>query len=227
MTVEAMKSLMLLAALLSGCTFGFGSPYVGQWKAREAIEFEVCVENAAGECEQKQQVTKREPNRKFWGFQLSYPMIGVGFPKIGDDQQTSFRMDMNAEYLWGEGNFALGVRHSVVFELNTGNFFLSTPVMLMSHVGLSDRLAAYAGAGYSYYNQYQQSEVQPDGTAMVTSTDVSYVGGRVLGGLQLVGSRSHRNSRILYTVEADTALSSIGGQTYRSFGFTLSIGLFL
>jgi hypothetical protein len=152
---------------------------------------------------------------------MSYPMVGISFPKIGDEQLTTFRADMNAEFLWGKGDFALGVRQSVVFDAGD-DLFITMPLMLMSHVGLNDRLAAYAGAGYSYVNRRQQYE-----NDMVVADQTGYVGGRVLGGLQIVGSTSQRHSRILYTIEGDTSLSSIGGQTLRSFGVTLSIGLFL
>ena len=211
----------LLALVLTGCTFGFGSPYVGQYREREAVEFEICVEDASGECAETSAITRHEPARRFWGVSMSYPMLGVAYPTIDGVTQTALRLELNAEYLRGRGRFAWGVRQSAVLDMGT-DFFLTAPLMLMGHVGFGERFAAYAGAGPSWYNLYQRD----DGNEMTTPFR-GYLGGRVLAGLQIVGSRSQRNSRILYSFEADAAAASISDLSYRSVGFTLSIGLFL
>lgn len=216
-----MKLLGPIAALLAGCTFGFGSPYVGQYREREAVEFEVCVEDAAGGCAETSAVTRHEPARRFWGVSMSYPMLGVAYPTIEGVSQTAVRLELGAEYLRGRGRFAWGIRQSAVIDLGTDSF-VTAPLMLMGHVGLSERFAAYAGAGASWYNLYSRD----DGNEMTTDFR-SHLGGRVLAGLQIVGSRSQRNSRILYSFEADAAAASISELSYRSMGFTLSIGLFL
>lgn len=214
--------LGLAAMAGAGCTFGFGSPYVGQWRAREAVEFEVCVEDQHGACTEEKPVVTRLPARKFWGFSLTYPMVGMSFPNIGGEGETALRLEMSAEYLRGKGRFAWGLRQSAIFDVASENTIITAPLTLISHVGLSERFSAYGGLGFSWYNNVSTGQ---DG--MIISESTSYFGGRALAGLQIVGSKSQRNSRIFYTFEVDSSLSRLYDMTYRSWGMTLSIGLFL
>jgi hypothetical protein len=162
-----------------------------------------------------------KPARSFWGFAMSYPMTGIAFPTLGDTSKTAFRMELQAEYLRGHGRFALGVRAGSVLDISK-DFFIATPVMVMGHVGLSERLSVYGGAGFSPYNALQ-FDTQSEDSETVRSSAL----GRVLAGLQIVGSSSQRESRILYSIEADAMATSFGGTSYRVWGLTASIGLFL
>lgn len=219
-----MRRVALVALLASGCGFGVGSAYVGQWSARDRVDYEVCVEDEQGRCVEQRTVASRVDARRFWGFLLTYPSLGASTTTTEgvDGSDTRLRGTITAEYLRGTGRFALGVRADLLLDLGEDSVF-ATPIMAMGHAGLSERFSLYAGAGLSPFNRrtYAQTEhgSSPDPHA-------TYFGLRGLAGLQIVLTHAHQANRLIVSIEADALGTSFDGARYRSLGLVGHLGIF-
>jgi hypothetical protein len=192
-----MKVLVLL--LVSGCSFGFGSAYVGEHRPRHRVDVDACLTDDAGQCTDHKQIGHDERGRQFWGVVTQFPAAGVA---VVDDQPT-YRLEPSLEVLSGNGRLAWGVRSSLLFEGHT----VATPLTGIGHLSLSDRFGIYAGAGYSPYAR--------------VGDETTYLGGRALVGAQVALTRI-----LILSLEADS-LWLDGPDGYRSTGFTTHLGFFL
>lgn len=208
---------LMAACSTSACGIGFGSAYVGQWRAHDKTAFEMCVENEAGECESQTQVKEYVPARRYWGFTLSYPAIGIGMSSLDGDRSAAFRLELSSEYLRGNGRSAFGGRAGGVFDVGADTAMLSVPLMAVWHRGMSERFSFYGAAGYSPYSKL----FFPDMESSITS----HVGWRALAGMQIVGSRTRSDNRLIWVLEADWLAANFGELAYRSWGLTAHLSL--
>ena len=201
---------LLAGALLAGCGVGIGSSYVGQWRERSEVQYEVCIEDEAGQCQTRRAITSHLPARKFWGMKVSYPVLGLASVSRDGESRTLAQLDLSAEYLQGKGRLAGGVRGGLVTHVASDIVF-AFPVMAMGHVGISERLGLYGGAGYVPYAELLREEM--DG---ITSN----LGWRALGGVQIVMNRTHTELRILLNLEADHMVVEFGDFSQESTGLS-------
>ena len=204
-----MKWLVIaMTPALAGCSFGVGSAFVGQWRARNRVDFEACLEDEAGRCVEKKEVVTRVPARSYWGLILTYPAMGAAFTSQSGRASTRLRGEASAESIMGTGRWELGARGSAIYDLK-GAF--STPLTGIGHYNLSERLSIYGGAGYSPFSQL--------------AGERAFVGARGLAGMQLALSRARSENYVVVTLEADTHWLKFSNP-YRSTGLTGSIGVF-
>lgn len=209
---------LAVCILGSGCSFAFGSAYVGQWRARNRIDYKVCVENAAGRCTERRTISHHEPARRYWGVGIDFPTFGVADTSVNGDARTATRLGLAVEYLRGKGPLAWGVRTGMIGDGASGRVMLSWPITLVGHVGLSDRFSLYGGAGTIPYSTLKL------GPADAPSVDASSnLGVRGLVGLETVLAR-FEEARVVFTVEADSTWIRFGDIAYRSNGLTFNLG---
>lgn len=219
-----MRSALLAVslALLGGCSLSFGSAYVGQWRARDQVDYEICVEDQAGNCTSRQTITTHRPARRYWGFQMLFPGLGMSQGSYGGKSDTALRAELGAEYLRGRGDVAFGLRVSEIWDA-AGAYWLDSPmVTAMGHLGLSDRFSAYGGLGGSPYARLSLDLPDTDDRRV----EHSYLAGRALAGLQMVIAGS-QETRFTLGLEADTVMSRFDGANFRSSSLTFQFGLSL
>jgi hypothetical protein len=221
-----MKPLALIA--LSGCSFGMGSAYVGQWSPKQEVEFEACLVADApvpdapatsAKCLDKKEVVRAVPGRKFWGVILS--LLQMGGSRVQSDGETSgkFRITPSVEYLQGRGRWALGVRVGALVDSNVGEVREdkrnsgagAATVALLGHVSIQDQLSLYGGVGYLPY--------------AANATDHTFLGVQGLGGFQYALSKTQSETFIVLSFEVDHTYLQLG-DGYRSTGFTGHFGIF-
>jgi hypothetical protein len=207
---------------LGACSFGFGSSYVGQWRERNDVDYEICIEDQAGRCTAEKTITTHRPARRYWGFQMLFPALGIAQGSFGDKDDTAVRFELGAEYLRGRGNHAFGLRVGEVLDAAGAYWFDSPMVTAMGHLGLSDRFSAYAGLGGS---PYARLSLDLPGTDE-QKVESSYVAGRGLAGLQMVIA-GNDETRFTLALEADTLMSRFDGTAFRSSSLTFQLGLSL
>jgi hypothetical protein len=213
---------LALAAALGGCSFGFGSSYVGQWRERNQVDYEVCIEDQAGRCTAQKTITTHRPARRYWGFQMLFPALGVAQGSFGDKDDTGVRFELGAEYLRGRGDLAFGVRAGEILEAAGAYWFDSPMVTAMGHLGLSDRFSAYGGLGGS---PYARLSLDLPGTDE-QKVDSAYLAGRALAGLEMVIA-GNEETRFTLALEGDTVMSRFDGTAFRSSSLTFQFGLSL
>jgi hypothetical protein len=219
-----MTSRLRLIALapLAGCSIGFGSAYVGQWRPHDRVDFEACLQDEAGRCIDTKRVVTRVPGRRYWGLIAMAPgAMGPSMVTHRGEASTQLRVEPSLEYLRGRGRWALGLRASVVTEGKTGEADLpedqrdpgmgSFPLTAVGRVSLLPRLSVHAGLGYSPYS--------------ARGDERTFVAGRGLAGFQLALAKTHSESFIVLTVEIDRMLVQFD-DPYRSTGITGNLGLF-
>ena len=216
-------ALLALLACLPACGIGAGSAYVGQWRERQRVDVEVCVEDASGRCVEQRQIVSNVPARRFWGFSMAMVMGAAQTTTEGDGDETRFRTGFAAEYLRGRGRLAAGVRADMMVEF-AGDTLIAVPLMGVGHLGLSDRFALHAGAGVSPFNSLQPAGME--GSDELPPSIDSGLGVRALAGLQTVLTHSHQANRLVLTVEADAFGTSFDGAAYRSYGLVGHLGFF-
>ena len=205
---------VVVVVALAGCSVGAGSAYVGQWRARDVVEFAACLEDDHGRCVDEKQVTTHQPARRFWGVTASYPALGAASVTSGDEVTTRLRGEASVGFVRGEGRVAWGVRASFMLDLGAD---LSVPVTGLGHLSLSERIAVHAGLGYAPYTR----RFLPD-----EAFEVSYLGARGLAGVQYALGRHHGgNSYWVLTFEADTLVARFD-HLYRSSALTGHLGLY-
>ncbi len=218
-------ALLALAACLPACGVGAGSAYVGQWSARERVDVEVCVEDAAGRCVEQRQIVSQVPARRFWGFSMAMVAGASATSTDGHGDDVRLRTGFATEYLRGRGNLAAGVRADMLVDFGD-EMVMALPLMLMGHLGLSDRFALHAGAGVSPWNNRQEAAAKGDPAATLPDPILSHRGVRAVAGLQTVLTHAHQANRLVLTIEADTYAASFEGATYGSLGLVGHLGFF-
>lgn len=215
------RAACLLALFASACSFGFGSSYVGQWRAREVVDYQVCVEDQAGNCSARREVTSHQPARRYWGMSFLFPSLGISEDVLEGDGATGVRFELGAEYLRGRGHLAWGIRLSEVLDYaGPTNLDAGPLVTAMGHLGLSDRFSAYAGVGASPYSRLSIEVAGSEDRRL----ERSYLAGRALAGLQMVLA-GNAETRFFLGLEGDTIVSRFDGADYRSSSFIFHLGL--
>jgi hypothetical protein len=210
-------ALCLVALAAPGCSFGFGSSYVGQWRAQEKVRFRVCVEDEAGSCREEHEVRERLPARRFWGVEIFFPNLGPSLSSIDGLDEVRFRLEGGLEFMRGRGRLALGLRATALAEFGPDATALAYPIIAVGHLGISDRFSTYAGLGWSPHTSFEI------GAPLGISRRVA----RAVAGLQVVLNHTHGESRFLWTVEIDR-MGSLGGSIdYASWGLTSHFGIAL
>ena len=213
------RVLALAAVALGGCGFQFGSAYVGQWRARDVADHDVCVEDASGRCGETSRVMAHLPARRYWGFDFTPIAMGASLVGRGDDTASRLRMETSIEYLRGHGGLGFGLRLSGLFDAG-GKSAVMASVLPVVHFGLSDRASVYGGLGYLPFTMV---EVDTDDQGEVHG----FVGGRALAGLQTVLFATPAETRLIFATELDGLVAAIPGDDYRSFGLTFKLSLSL
>jgi hypothetical protein len=215
-------SCACLVTLVSACSFGAGSAYVGQWRARDQVELDACLEDDAGRCTERRRVVNHLAARRFWGLHLALPAVGASFASIAGQPQTKFRMELSGEFLKGKGNLALGGRISGVFEPGDRSLVSAPMLTAMGHLGLAPRFAVYGGLGMSPYTRLQTyvGDV-PQGPALV-----SHLAFRALAGAQVVLAQTHGETYVSLSLEADRLQVDFDEIDYSSWGLVSHLGVF-
>ncbi len=215
-------ALLPMCLALGACSFGFGSSYVGQWRARNEVDYEICIEDQAGNCTAQKTITTYRPARRYWGFQMLFPALGIAQGAFGDKDDTAVRFELGAEYLRGRGNLAFGLRLGEVLDAAGAYWFDAPMATAMGHLGLSDRFSAYAGLGGT---PYARLSLDLPGTDE-QKVEHSYLAGRALAGLQMVIA-GNDETRFTLALEGDTVMSRFEGTGFRSSSLTFQLGLSL
>jgi len=203
-----MKLAALASLALSGCSFGAGSAFVGQWRPHEQIDFDACLVDDAGRCTARKQVTSQVPGRRFWGVITTVTAVGAASVSQADTTTTRARLTPSLEIMKGNGPLAVGVRGSVQLDLKAAG---AVPLVVLGHLSLTDRLSVHLGGGYVPFARQ--------------AGENAFVGVQGLAGLQLALSRTHSENYIIMTLEADTTWIAFD-QRYRSNGVTGHLGVF-
>jgi len=205
-----MKRLFLVAAAAStvGCSFGVGSAFVGQWRPHDRVDVDACLMDEAGQCAERKQVTTHVPERAFWGVLVAYPAVGIARVSRGDGDTTKARLAPSLEVMTGKGRYAVGARVAAQIELDAAR---ATPIAVLGHLSLTERLSVHAGAGYLPYARLHGES--------------AFVGAEALGGFQLALSRTRSETYLVATVEGDVTWIGFD-QPYRAIGLTGHLGIF-
>jgi hypothetical protein len=196
------------ALLLGGCSAGFGSAFVGQWRPYDRVDADACLVDDAGRCAEHKLITTHVPERAFWGVIVAYPAAGVAAISQGATRATRFRLAPSLEVLGGSGRFAVGARVGAQVESEGAR---AMPVVALAHLSLTERLSVHAGGGYVPYARLHGES--------------AFVGAQGLVGIQLALSRARSENYIVATVEADTTWIGFA-QAYRANGVTGHLGIF-
>jgi hypothetical protein len=222
----ALFALTLAALATGGCSFGFGSAFVGQWSPRKQVDFEACLRDpgappGAAPCRERKTMTTDVPGRAFWGVITTVPSLGASWASYKGNQRSLMRGAPSLEVLRGQGRWAWGVRTGLVLEDEVGaedsQGLFAWDVTAMGHVNLLPRLSLYGGLGYIPYAGFS--------APMGVTGERTSLGGQGLVGVQLALSKTHSESFILLNVELQRMFLSFD-ETYRSTGLTGNIGLF-
>jgi hypothetical protein len=201
-------ALALVAASLGGCSAGFGSAFVGQWRPYDRVDVDACLVDDAGRCREHKQVTTEVPGREFWGVVIAYPAAGVSSITQGGAHATRLRLTPSLEVMAGSGRFAVGGRIGAQIDRDGAG---SMPIVGLAHLSLAERLSVHAGGGYLPYAR-QHGEIV-------------HVGAQALGGFQLALSRARSENYIVATVETDVTWIAFA-QHYRAIGISGHLGVF-
>jgi hypothetical protein len=187
MRLIAIASLVLCC---SGCTLGWGSAFVGEWRGRKEIDYRACLEDEQGRCLKKREKTKFIPERSFFGVAHSLPgAMGASWVTHKGVTQPKFRMESTLEVLKGRGPLAFGVRLGAALDMDD-KIAVMIPVTLHGHYALTDQFNIYGGGGWVPYAQH-------DG-------ERSFVGARGLVGFRWSFANTFRQTFWLLGVEANT-----------------------
>jgi hypothetical protein len=218
-----LASLALAVCLAGGCSFGAGSAYVGQWRARDEIEYRICVEDEAGRCTARKDVVSRVGARRFWGALVTYPAMGFATVSIPGRRDAAFMMALSAEYLRGRGDLALGLRVGTNLQYGLEHALQTFPVTALGHLGLSERFAIYGGAGPSPHNRLvlgDRSDDVPD------TRTTSWTGVQAVAGLRTVLSRA-QETRIVVSLEGSLLRVWFDEGALGASGLLVHLGMFI
>lgn len=204
-----MRALLLTVAMCSvGCSMGFGSPYVGQWRARDEVVFKACREDGGGRCVEEKEYVRHVPARSFNGVIIPYAAMGASWATHNGATNPRFRLESSFEYLQGRGRLAWGVRVGGVLD---GPRTVLVPAMLVGHFSLTERLGLYGAGGAIPFSRFGRES--------------GALGARGLLGFQWALARVHNETYWLLSFEADTMWVKFA-DAYRSTGITGHIGVF-
>ncbi len=204
----AAGAVLLASGHLLGCSVGVGGAYVGKYRAHDAVQYEACLEDAAGRCADTRVSTRHVPARSFTGAVLAFPALGAAVVTHDGDTSARFRVDGSLEVLAGKGRFAVGGRTDVLFDDQGA---VSVPVTIVGHASLLERLSVHAGVGYVPYSNL--------------AGEISLVGARALAGVQIGLIRASQTSYVVLTVETDLTWVDFT-TSYLSNGYTTHLGFF-
>jgi hypothetical protein len=199
---------LIVALASSGCSLGFGSAYVGQWREHDEVEFKTCIEDDAGRCTSEKETVKHVPERAYWGVIVPYAAMGASWVSREGATTPRFRIEPSMEILRGRGRWAYGVRVGGVFDILEAS---SLPLMVLGHYSLTERLSLHAGGGYI--------------PIAGRFSERSNVGARGLVGFQWALGRVRTETYWVLSGEADTMWIDFD-RSYRSTGFTVHFGPF-
>ncbi len=205
-----MKRIASLSIVLAtcGCSFGFGSAYVGQWREHDEVEYRACLEDESNRCISEKESVKHVPERSFFGVIVAYPALGATWVTRDGATTPRFRIEPSMEILRGRGRFAYGVRVGAVFDVRDA---ISLPAMLLGHYSLHERVSVYAGGGVIPYAR--------------RGSEQALFGARGLFGLQWALARVRSETYWVLSVEGDTSWIDFDS-SYRSTGLTGHLGIF-
>lgn len=221
-TTRALGTLAGVALAATGCSLGAGSAYVGEWRPRAVVDYQVCVEDALGRCAETREVVTEHAARRFWGIHMNLFALGPSMTADERGTTSSFRGESSLEYLRGRGRVAWGIRASFLFDAADGRTLVSTPFTGLGHLSISERLSVYGGLGLSPYNQLQTGST--DTTVMLGGSTALM--GRAVAGAHVVLYKTHGSTRTVLSFEADTLIGRIDGAGYRTSALTSSLGFF-
>jgi len=210
-----MTRLTLLAALaaLSGCGIAFGGGQVGKYRARTAVKYEACLENGAGECIERRNVTREEPARRYWGLEIAGAIGRASGLKHPETIQTS------VELVGGKGALALGLRAGATFDRALA-YANSASLLAVGHLAVTRWIGLHAGAGIQPYTRREDAAAMPE---------YALVGARALIGVKALFYRQDSLALGL-VVEADRTITSFDDGAARSSSlvarFTSDLDLF-
>lgn len=220
--MKGVAVVALIASCAPACTFGLGSAHVGQWRERDQVDYEVCVEDDAGNCAERREVVSHLPPRRYWGMIFNYPSIGASSVSADGVDGGFFRLELSAEYLRGYGRLAFGVRAGSVHDLGWNRSMTAFPVVTgLVHYSLSERLTLYGGGGGAPYMIVQHRR---DGEIVEELTSHAVL--RAVVGIQLAIARYGETYWIL-GLEGDTLGAFAGDVDYRSSGLVFNFGIFI
>jgi hypothetical protein len=199
---------LLLALLCTGCSMGFGSAYVGQWRAREEVVFKACLEDAAGRCIEEKESVRHAPARSFSGVIVPYAAMGASFVTHEGKTTPRYRIEPSLEYVRGRGAWAWGLRVGAIFDIRAAS---SVPAMLVGHYSLSERVSLYAAGGVIPYAR--------------RANETGLFGARGLFGFQWALGRVHGENYWVLSFEGDTSFIKFA-EPYRATGVTGHLGFF-
>lgn len=197
-----------LAFASMGCSLGFGSAYVGQWRARDEVVFRACRENESGRCLEEKEYVRHVPARSFNGVLMPYAAMGASWVTHEGRTTPRFRFESSFEYLQGRGPLAWGVRVGGVFDSPRT---VLVPAMLVGHYSLTERLGLYAAGGVIPFSR--------------SGRETGSIGGRGLLGVQWALARVYTETYWVLSFEADTLWVKFA-EAYRSTGITGHIGVY-
>jgi len=194
-----------------GCAIGWGSAFVGEWRARKEIDYRACLEDDRGQCIQRRETTKHLPARAFTGAVLGFPMtMGGAIVRQGGVTSTKLRLEPTLEILRGRGPWALGVRVGAALDIDNPPVAMF-PVTLHGHYAFTENFNAYGGAGWVPFSFHKDEQ--------------SIIGARALLGARWSFANIFRQTFWNLGFEANTTWVDFD-QPYLSTGMTGYVGAF-
>jgi hypothetical protein len=182
--------LAVLALCNSGCTIGWGSAFVGEWRARKELEYRACLEDEQGRCIKTHEKTKTIPARSFMGVAHSLPAtMGASWVTYQGDTQPKFRAESVLEVLRGRGPWAYSVRFGAAFDVDK-LVAVMVPVTIQGHYALTEKFNLYAGGGWVPFS--------------VRDDERSIIGARGLVGLRWAFANTYQQNFFVLGVEGNT-----------------------
>lgn len=203
--------LATLALCTSGCTLGFGSTFVGEWRARREIDYRACLEDEQGRCTKRREKVKDVPERSYFGVAIPFPAtMGAAFVTHKGNTEAKFRVESAIEVVRGRGPLAYGVRVGGAFDIGD-KVAVAIPVTFQGHYALTDNFNVYGGAGWVPYAQRENER--------------SIIGARGLLGFRWSFANAYRQTFYVLGVEANTTWVNFD-QSYLSTGTVGYMGAF-
>jgi hypothetical protein len=205
-------SLLAIALVSSGC-LAFGTTQVGRWRAHEAIDHRLCLEDEQGSCVERREITRTYPDRAYGGAAILVPgSMGVALVEHDGDRDIGFRLEGSVEALRGRGRFAYAIRGSYLTEFSASSVTNAAPLTVLGHAAVSERLVLRGGVGYSPYTWRKYAH----------SSETLFTVGRALLGVDVMLLRRYEEWTIDLVLEADHLVDLASPDRYRSTGLTAS-----
>lgn len=204
-------SMGLLALCNSGCAVGWGSAFVGEWRARKEIDYRACLEDDQGKCVERIEKTKIIPARSFTGVTHSLPAtMGASWVTYKGETRARFRAESSLEVLQGRGALAYGLRLGAAFDVSD-KVAVMVPLTLHGHYALTDNFNIYGGGGWVPFSQREDER--------------SIIGARGLLGFRWSFANAYRQTFWVLGAEANTTWIHFD-ESYLSTGTIGYVGAF-